>query len=131
MGREFDIYIVDDDENFLFLFDTIIARAGYKTKKFNNAISVIEAISESPPKILILDLMMPNINGDELMIKVSELKLINSFIPIMISSADLDEGKKFEFGSLGLDVILPKAVQSEELLKVIEDKMIEWEEEYS
>jgi DNA-binding response OmpR family regulator len=131
MKREFDIYLVDDDEDFLFLYYTIVTKAGYKAKKFNNPKDVIEAISESPPKILILDLLMPDFNGDELMIKVSELKLINSFIPIMLSSADFNDKKRFELGSLGLDIILSKTASTEEFLRVVEENMNEWKVEYS
>ena len=131
MKREFDIYLVDDDEDFLFLYHTMVTKAGYKAKKFNNPKDVIEAISESPPKILILDLLMPDFNGDELMIKVSELKLINSFIPIMLSSADFNDKKRFELGSLGLDIILSKTASTEEFLRVVEENMNEWKVEYS
>jgi len=109
----------------------MVTKAGYKAKKFNNPKDVIEAISESPPKILILDLLMPDFNGDELMIKVSELKLINSFIPIMLSSADFNDKKRFELGSLGLDIILSKTASTEEFLRVVEENMNEWKVEYS
>jgi DNA-binding response OmpR family regulator len=130
MADKKDIYIVDDDDKYLFLYKHILSEANYSVQDFNDPLKALDAIKDIPPKILILDMKMPGIDGSELMIKVSELKVINAFIPIMISSAEFSDDDYFKYASLGLDTILPKSSTPDEILSVVAEKMEEWEADY-
>jgi hypothetical protein len=54
---------------------------------------------------------------------------MNVFIPLMISSAELNENERFEMASLGLDMILSKTITNDQFLQVVADKIEEWDKD--
>ena len=128
--REFDIFVVDDNENWLFLYKTILKEKGYKIKCFESPLNALKELQSTPPKLLLLDFMMPEINGDELMVKISELKVINSFFPILISELEITAEKEFELKSLGFGEVLSKQIPKEELLELISQGIKDWDSDF-
>lgn len=124
---EYDIYILDDDKNYLFLYEQLFKSKKLTVKTFTSADDLLVALKQSPPKVLILDMMMPDMNGDQVIIRISEQKLINLFVPIMITSIEMDDEARFGYATLGIDLILPKNVKNTELLDVVDRKIKEWE----
>ncbi len=128
--REFDIFVVDDSENWLFYYRSVFEKKGIKIKCFESPLKALEALRSAPPKILILDFMMPEINGDELMIRISELKIINTFYPLLISELEISEKKEFELKSLGFGDVLSKQTSKEELLELVCEKLENWDHDF-
>jgi CheY-like chemotaxis protein len=126
---EFDIYLVDDNDNWLFLFSSILEKAGYKIKSFNESPVALEEIKRHPPKLLILDYMMPSLKGDDMMMKISELKIINLFNAIVLTEINLSEDQDFSFKSLGFSEVLSKSLKKEKLLEIVKSQLDDWHEE--
>jgi two-component system response regulator AtoC len=78
------IYIVDDEETISKLLDTWVGqRWGYKTEVFQDGKSFLNRLSE-PPNLILLDIMLPDISGIDLL---KEVKERTPEIPVIVLSA--------------------------------------------
>jgi len=57
------IYIADDEKNIRLLIQTFLSKEGYETACFADGTSLFSAFTENPPDLIILDIMMPGIDG--------------------------------------------------------------------
>ncbi|KAA5806571.1 response regulator transcription factor [Thermoanaerobacterium thermosaccharolyticum] len=92
------IYIIDDDKNIRDLMVKYVEKEGYNVKAFDNAEDVLENFNKDKPDMLILDIMMPGMDGYELFKEIRKI----SDVPIIIVSArdeDLDKILGLELGS--------------------------------
>jgi adenylate cyclase len=117
-----DILVVDDTPDNLRLLIRILQKNGYKVRPVTNGFSAIDAIQSSAPDLILLDIMMPDINGYEL---CKKLKLQPQFreIPIIFISAleeGIDKAQAFEVG--GADYIT-KPFQVKEVLARVSNQL--------
>lgn len=117
-----DILVVDDTPDNLRLLIRILQKQGYKVRPVTNGFSALEAIQSSPPDLILLDIMMPDIDGYELCQKLKAEPQFSQ-IPIIFLSA-LEEGinkaKAFEVG--GSDYIT-KPFQMKEVLARVSNQL--------
>ncbi|MEG4801958.1 adenylate/guanylate cyclase domain-containing protein [Microcoleus sp. ARI1-B5] len=117
-----DILVVDDTPDNLRLLIRILQKKGYKVRPVTNGFSALDAIQSSAPDLILLDIMMPDINGYEL---CKKLKLQPQFreIPIIFISAleeGIDKAQAFEVG--GADYIT-KPFQLKEVLARVSNQL--------
>ena len=117
-----DILVVDDTPDNLRLLIRILQKKGYKVRPVTNGFSAIDAIQSSPPDLILLDIMMPDIDGYQLCQNLKASALFSE-IPIIFLSA-LEEGinkaKAFEVG--GVDYIT-KPFQVKEVLARVSNQL--------
>lgn len=117
-----DILVVDDTPDNLRLLIRILQKNGYKVRPVTNGFSAIDAIQSSPPDLILLDIMMPDIDGYQLCQNLKASALFSE-IPIIFLSA-LEEGinkaKAFEVG--GVDYIT-KPFQVKEVLARVSNQL--------
>ena len=92
------IYLADDDTNIRLGVKVFLENAGYIVEDFENGDLLIEAFSESPADLVVLDVMMPGSNG---FVVCKELRKI-SHVPIIMLTArdsDLDYATGLDLGS--------------------------------
>ncbi|AKF93286.1 response regulator transcription factor [Brevibacillus laterosporus] len=93
------VYLVDDETNLLELLRSYLVRAGFEVKTFHSGEEVLAVLNDTKPHLWILDIMLPDIDGYEL------LRLIRNKwedVPIMFISArdqDIDKIIGLELGS--------------------------------
>ncbi|AIG24863.1 response regulator transcription factor [Brevibacillus sp. 7WMA2] len=93
------VYLVDDETNLLELLRSYLVRAGFEVKTFQSGEEVLAVLDDTKPHLWILDIMLPDIDGYEL------LRLIRNKwedVPIMFISArdqDIDKIIGLELGS--------------------------------
>ncbi len=114
-----NIIVVDDTPDNLRLLGNILRKQGYKVRLIPNGELALSAIELSPPDLILLDIMMPGLNGYQV---CSRLKSDERYldIPILfISAIDdvMDKVKAFEAG--GVDYIT-KPFQVKEVLARVE-----------
>ncbi|MEC4805633.1 MAG: diguanylate cyclase [Jaaginema sp. PMC 1079.18] len=110
-----DILVVDDRPNNLRLLSTMLLEQGYQVRKAIDAEMALTAIETAYPDLILLDILMPNMNGYELCQVLKERRDTRD-IPIIFLSAleePLDKVTAFEVG--GADYI-SKPFQLEEVL---------------
>ncbi|VEU79835.1 response regulator transcription factor [Haploplasma axanthum] len=109
----FNILIVEDDKNIQKLMTEVLITDGYKVTSAFNGIEALDVLEQKQIDLIILDIMMPKMNGFEF---AKTLKNNNAFIPILVITArHLLEDKKKAF-TLGVDDYMIKPVEEEEML---------------
>ncbi len=106
------ILIVDDDPAILRLLSTNLKARGYEIYTAVDGEESLEAVQKNFIDLIILDLMMPKIDGVEVCRRIREW----SDVPIIILSARGDEGDKVKCLELGADDYLTKPFGIAELM---------------
>jgi len=80
------ILIVDDVSTHLLLLQTILNEEGYETEITSDSNKVIDILLEDNYKVLLLDIMMPEMDGFQVLEKIRENKKLSSLNVIIISA---------------------------------------------
>jgi signal transduction histidine kinase len=108
------ILSVDDTEDNLILVEAILEDEGYHIDSVANGEAALKNVVELPPDLIILDVMMPGINGYEVTRRIRNNPEIN-YIPILLLTA-FDESSVVEGLDAGADDFIRKPFDTEELL---------------
>jgi DNA-binding response OmpR family regulator len=84
------ILLVDDDPTLLSVLSRRLVREGYQVQAANSGPAALHALEKAWPALLVVDLMMPGMDGFELCRRV---KLIADLPIIMLSAVDASEAK--------------------------------------
>jgi two-component system KDP operon response regulator KdpE len=106
------ILIVDDDPAILRLLSTNLKARGYEIYTATDGEESLEAVQRDFIDLIILDLMMPKVDGVEVCRRIREW----SDVPIIILSARGDENDKVKCLELGADDYLTKPFGIAELM---------------
>lgn len=109
----FHILVVDDDKNTRKLFKAVLEEDGYSVTTAENGEEALEIMDREYINLVILDVMMPKIDGYEF---TKTLRDVNNTLPIlMISAKQMPEDKKQGF-LVGTDDYMTKPIDEEEML---------------
>lgn len=108
------ILSVDDTKDNLILVEAILEYEGYDIDSVANGEAALKNVVELPPDLIILDVMMPGINGYEVTRRIRNNPKIN-YIPILLLTA-FDESSVVEGLDAGADDFIRKPFDTEELL---------------
>lgn len=116
------ILIVDDTPANLQLLAQILSELGYKVRMAQDGIMALMSIESSPPDLILLDIMMPKLNGYEVCSKLKASAQTKDIPIIFISALNevFDKVKAFEVG--GVDYIT-KPFQAQEVLARVEHQL--------
>ena len=121
MAREYkgDILIVDDTPNNLRFLSTTLTEQGYKVRSVTDGLMAFTVAEAAQPDLILLDIMMPNIDGYEVCQRLKANEKTCDIPVIFLSALDevLDKVKAFSVG--GVDFIT-KPFQLEEVLARIQ-----------
>ena len=98
------ILIVDDEEEIVELLDFYMGNSGYKTFKAYNGKEAMEIFQKENISIIILDVMLPGLNGKEVLRRIRQ----KSSIPILFLSAKGEDMDKIDGLFLGADDYMSK-----------------------
>ncbi|MDR1939458.1 MAG: response regulator transcription factor [Clostridiales bacterium] len=101
------IYSVEDDESIRGLIKYTLTNEGYEVQSFETAEECLAAIEKRPPSLLLLDLMLPRLDGTEAM-KIIRDKYKTLNIKIIILTAKSSEINKVEGLNCGADDYMTK-----------------------
>lgn len=109
------ILIIDDEQSMLFLSKAILTGAGYEVITESDSTKAYTTITEQKPDLILMDIVMPEINGIELAKKIKEdASLKNIHIFALTGMPVLNEKNHVYF-----EKIILKPFQMENLLKEI------------
>ncbi len=106
------IYIVEDDEGIQEVYEGAFDGV-YDTRAFGNAKDFFEAFSRAQPDLVILDVMLPDMDGYTILTK---LRAVNERLPVIIVSAKTDEISFVKGLNKGADDYMAKPFSVLELL---------------
>ncbi|MFC1926063.1 response regulator transcription factor, partial [Chloroflexota bacterium] len=114
--RQFRILAVDDEERILNFLRSKLKASGYEVITAGNGVEALELAQAQEPDLIVLDLVMPKMDGFE------TLKELRSFstVPIIILTARDADADKIKGFTQGADDYLLKPFNPDELVARIE-----------
>lgn len=106
------VFIVDDEEDILELIRFHLDEAGFQVSTAQNGLEVLPRIEKNLPDLMILDVMLPGINGMDLCRKIKE----KHKIPIIMVTAKTGETDAVLGLELGADDYVRKPFSPRELM---------------
>ncbi|MDH4226290.1 MAG: response regulator [Deltaproteobacteria bacterium] len=107
-SRKLSILTVDDDPQVLTLLGDMLKKEGFIVFRAQSGKDAVEIATEKVPDLIILDLMMPEMSGFDVVDKLKE-GFATKNIPVMIFTAkDITSDDKTRLGS-GIRRVIPKA----------------------
>ena len=111
------ILIVDDQAANVLLLERILQQAGYSNlSKTTDPRQVLEFFAVYQPDLILLDLMMPYIDGYSLLTQLRSRIPDNHYLPILVLTADASSKAKQQALSLGAKDFLTKPFDAIEVL---------------
>ena len=105
------ILVVDDNKEIVYSISELLKYEGYQVVKAYDGMEALDALEREKIDLILLDVMMPRLNGLSALMKLRE----KSKIPVIILSAKTEESDKVSGLVLGADDYVEKPYQPAEL----------------
>jgi len=107
------ILVVDDSPTFLTLLEEELKREGYGVYAVENGEEALEIINNQQVDCIVIDLVMPGMDGIELCVRVSELREhFRAMLPILMVTSQASKEKMMEALEAGADDFVEKSGDS-------------------
>ncbi|MGG4266602.1 response regulator transcription factor [Peribacillus simplex] len=111
MLQPINILVVEDDNDINQLLCHIIKKSGYVSQAAFSGTEAMIYLEKQDWDMVLLDLMLPGMNGEEILSKIAE----QSNMPVLIISAKLEQQTKIDTLRLGADDYITKPFDIEEV----------------
>ncbi|HHL40081.1 MAG TPA: response regulator [Deltaproteobacteria bacterium] len=115
IARPHRVLIVDDNAQNLELLDALLTTSGYEVVRASNGREALERVEEDPPHIILLDVLMPVMDGYETCRRLKESEKTR-FIPVVMVTALNSLEDRVRGIEAGADDFISKPFQRPELL---------------
>ncbi|MFC0183497.1 Response regulator receiver domain-containing protein [Pseudarcicella hirudinis] len=118
MKEQLKVLIVDDEPSILMSLEFLMRKEGFQVFIARDGAEALEIINRELPSIVLLDIMMPNVDGYEVCgfikndIKLQHIKVV--FLSAKSKEADIEKGY-----SVGADLYVPKPFSTRNLMSRI------------
>ncbi|MFQ5428170.1 MAG: response regulator [Thermodesulfobacteriota bacterium] len=109
------ILVVDDEEDILNLLDYTLSRAGFEVFKAKDGPEAIETALSEVPSLIVLDIMLPNMDGTDVLKRLKESGATRN-IPVIMLTAKGDEIDKIVGLELGAEDYVTKPFSPREFI---------------
>lgn len=106
------ILVVDDEEKIRSVLKSYLEKAGYRVYEIDTGSKVIPFLSEQQVDFIILDLMLPDVSGEELCQQIRQ----RSAVPILMLTAKSSEANRIHGLELGADDYVIKPFSPREVV---------------
>ena len=112
------ILAVDDEKHIVRLVQVNLERAGYEVVTANDGKEALEKVSEENPDLVVLDVMMPYMDGFEVLQNLRRNPSTRD-IPVIMLTAKAQDADVFKGWQSGVDCYLTKPFNPMELLSFV------------
>jgi DNA-binding response OmpR family regulator len=116
------ILIVDDEPNIVLAIEFLLQRQGYRTEKAYDGLQALEMVADFQPDIVILDVMMPGLNGFELGQKIRQMPRLENTKIIFLTAKGTQRDKQMGYEN-GAEAYIIKPFDNEELVTTVHEMM--------
>lgn len=109
----FNILVVEDEKNTRKLMCAVLKNNGFTTFSAENGFAALDLIEKQKIDLILLDIMMPNMDGYEL---TKALRDVGMNVPILMVSAKHEVQDRRKGFRLGIDDYMTKPVDEEEMI---------------
>ena len=113
------ILVVDDDREIVKAMAILLEQEGYQVEKAYDGLEALEILSEQSVQLLIIDVMMPKMDGLSAILKIRE----RQNLPIIVLSARSEETDKVLGLSMGADDYVTKPYNPKELAARVKSQL--------
>ncbi len=117
VGNGQRILIVDDDKDVASVFGMILEQAGFDVEMVNTGVAALNILADDLPSALVLDLMLPDMNGLDLARYVRKHEASDQHIPVVVVSGATAGFQMNRALEAGADQFLGKPVGVDELVE--------------
>jgi len=114
-----NVLVVDDDREIVDSISIFLSGEGYKAIKAYDGIEALDALSENEVHLMILDIMMPKLDGIKTLIKLRESRNI----PVILLSAKSEGADKILGLTAGADDYVTKPFDPSELMARVKSQL--------
>jgi CheY-like chemotaxis protein len=118
MAGKKKILVVDDDPVSLELMEAILLPNGYSVVTASDGRQGLEKAVSQQPDIILLDIMMPGMDGYSTLTKIKETRAVSNIPVIMLTAVGFELNKELAT-RLGASGYITKPVDLQELLKTL------------
>jgi len=115
------VLLVDDTALNLKLIDKILSKHGATVKSVDNGRDAIEESINKKYDIILMDHMMPEMDGIEAFRRIGEQSVLNAHTPVIMMTANAMAGAKQEYLSIGFTDYISKPINGVELIKMVRE----------
>ncbi len=109
------VLIVDDDERLREFLRVNLEMEGYLVREAGSAEDGLAALEDEPPDLILLDVMMPQVDGWEMLRRVRERHGVES-IPVVMFSGKVDEQSAGDAEERGAQAFIGKPFDPQQLI---------------
>lgn len=113
------ILVVDDDPDIRMVLRTNLEEEGYQVREAEGGAAALDAIAKEPPDLVILDVMMPEVDGYDVLSEIRSRPEFES-LPVVLLTARRQESDVWEGWSSGADYYMTKPFKMNELVRFVE-----------
>lgn len=117
--QQLTVLVVDDDREIVDSIAIFLKADGYAIEKAYTGLEALDIIMEKPVHLLLLDIMMPELDGIKTLLKVRESKNI----PIILISAKSEDADKILGLTAGADDYITKPFNPSELVARVKSQL--------
>lgn len=117
--EQYTILVVDDDREIVRSLGKLLELEGYKVLKAFNGMEALDMLVTDKVHLIILDVMMPQLNGLSALMKIRE----KNNIPVIMLSAKTEESDKVIGLSMGADDYVTKPYNTAELMARVKSQL--------
>ena len=115
MNTQQSILLVEDDEDSRSMISIVLETKGFSVVTAANGLEALERLKEQTPALVLLDIMMPEMNGYDVLVHMKQRPETQNIPVIMVTAkgegADIITGYQY-----GADYYIPKPFTTEQLL---------------
>jgi len=110
------VLIVDDEPSMVSILKRYVSNAGYEFDSASNGQEALDKIKENQPDLVLLDLVMPGLNGFETCRRIREAEKTKK-LPVLIVTALRSQSDSAAAAESGANEFIVKPIDSAELVK--------------
>ncbi len=110
------LLVVDDNPVVLMGTSEFLRAAGFEVLEARNGTTGLELAREKSPDLVLLDVMLPDINGVELCRRMKADRELKSLFVVLLSSSEISAGSKITGLEAGADGYIARPIENRELL---------------
>lgn len=112
------ILAVDDEKHIVRLVEITLQREGYEVVTANNGAEALEKVASEQPDLVIMDVMMPEMDGLQALQKLKD-DPATANVPVIMLTAKAQDADVFQGWKSGADLYLTKPFNPQELLTFV------------
>ncbi len=114
------VLVIEDNEDNMVLITMLLKQAGYETLWAETGLQGIQMLRDHAPDFILLDIQLPDIDGDEVLKRIRALDDDQASVPIIAMTSYAMAGDREKLLALGCDGYIEKPIDPMRVISQIE-----------